>query len=181
MALRSVELVEDAPGEGYPYDLAAVRSLPLAIEHPITLIVGPNGSGKSTLIEAIAVAAGFNPEGGSGQVQFETHPSHSALADDLRLVWGNRLSPGWFLRAESFYNVASYRDQNPSLRGPNTSYHGIRAERGWSNQVSVGRVGDRNLVAIFPGRSRTLPAAPFGLGVDRSRGRGLHRGRLGAR
>lgn len=122
MALRQIQLAEAAPTDGYPYELAAVRSLPITLHAPVTVLVGDNGSGKSTLIEAIAVAAGFNPEGGSGQVRFETEASHSDLAQHLQLVWGERLPAGWFLRAETFYNVATFRDHSPG-RAPLASYH----------------------------------------------------------
>jgi predicted ATPase len=121
VSLREVRLDDDAPIDGYPFDLPAVRGLPLRIGSPTTVLVGENGTGKSTLIEALAVAAGFNPEGGSYQVQFQTSPTHSPLADHLRLVWSPRLAPGWFLRAESFYNVATFRDSTPGR--PLPSYH----------------------------------------------------------
>ena len=121
MALREVRLEHEAPTDGYPLCLPAVRGLPLKLADTVTVLVGENGSGKSTLIEAIAIAAGFNPEGGSFQVRFETTPTHSRLANDLRLIWSRRLEPGWFLRAESFYNVASFRDSTPGA--PLPSYH----------------------------------------------------------
>lgn len=80
----------------------------LAFHKPITFFVGENGSGKSTLLEAIAVAYGFNPEGGTKNYRFSTYDSHSELCEALRLVRGIH-KPGWgyFLRAESFYNVAT--------------------------------------------------------------------------
>jgi predicted ATPase len=121
MALRTVLLGDGAPADVYPFGLPAVRALPLHLAPGVTVLVGENGSGKSTLVEALAVAAGFNPEGGSGQVQFHTFGSHSDLADHLRLVWSPRLFPGWFLRAESFYNVATFRDRSVGPRLP--SYH----------------------------------------------------------
>jgi len=75
---------------------------------PITFFVGENGSGKSTLLEALAVAYGFNPEGGTKNYSFSTYDSHSELHDAIRLSKGI-YKPGWgyFLRAESFYNVAT--------------------------------------------------------------------------
>lgn len=72
VALREVCLEREVSRECYPFDLPAVRSLPLRLADKVTVLVGENGSGKSTLIEAIAVAAGFNPEGGSFQARFET-------------------------------------------------------------------------------------------------------------
>lgn len=80
----------------------------LEFHKPITFFVGENGSGKSTMLEAIAVAYGFNPEGGTKNYNFSTYDSHSELCDAIRLIKGVH-KPGWgyFLRAESFYNVAT--------------------------------------------------------------------------
>lgn len=77
--------------------------------HPqITFFVGENGSGKSTLLEAIAVARGFNPEGGTLHFNFSSRDSHSSLHEFIRLIKGTkRLRDGFFLRAESFYNLAT--------------------------------------------------------------------------
>jgi predicted ATPase len=95
--------------KAYPYNIKALRNLTeLEFTNPITFIVGENGMGKSTLVEAIAIQAGFNPEGGSRNFNFETMNSHSALFEDLKITrtaWRNK--DGYFLRAESFYNVAS--------------------------------------------------------------------------
>ena len=84
----------------------------LEFHKPITFFVGENGSGKSTLLEAIAVAYGFNPEGGTKNYNFSTYDSHSELCDAIRLIKGIH-KPGWgyFLRAESFYNVATAEDE----------------------------------------------------------------------
>jgi predicted ATPase len=80
--------------------------------HPkMTFFIGENGSGKSTLLEAIAVALGFNPEGGTRNFNFATRRSHSELHDYLRIVRGvTRPRDGFFLRAESFFNVATNID-----------------------------------------------------------------------
>ena len=84
---------------------------------PITFFVGENGSGKSTLLEAIAVAYGFNPEGGTNNYNFSTYDSHSELCDAIRLSRGvRRAGGGYFLRAESFYNVATKEEEYS--RGP---------------------------------------------------------------
>ena len=93
-----------------------------AFRQPVTFFAGENGTGKSTLLEAIAVAYGFNPEGGSRNYSFSTYDSHSQLWDALTLGRGVGKSRwGYFLRAESFYNVATkemeYADINhPSMR-----------------------------------------------------------------
>ena len=94
----------------------------ISFRRPVTFFVGENGSGKSTLLEAIAVAYGFNPEGGTRNYSFSTYDSHSELCGAIRLSRGvRRAGWGYFLRAESFYNVATremdYADAlHPSLR-----------------------------------------------------------------
>jgi predicted ATPase len=96
----------------YPFSIPAIRTLSkLELDPQVTLLTGENGSGKSTLVEAIAVAAGFNAEGGSRNFRFSTRESHSELHEYLRLVRGARRErTGFFLRAESFFNVASQVD-----------------------------------------------------------------------
>ena len=75
---------------------------------PITIFTGENGSGKSTLIEAMAISCGFNPEGGTFNYSFSTHDSHSELHEAMRVIRNYRRPEwGYFLRAESFYNVAT--------------------------------------------------------------------------
>jgi predicted ATPase len=84
----------------------------LEFRSPITFFVGENGSGKSTLLEAIAVAYGFNPEGGTKNYSFSTYDSHSELCEAMRIGKGfRRVKWGYFLRAESFYNVATKEEQ----------------------------------------------------------------------
>lgn len=98
--------------DAYPFNLPSVRSWEkLQLHEKVTFFVGENGSGKSTLIEAIAVAAGFNPEGGSRDHHFSTRDTHSQLHKQLRLVRAPiRPKDGYFLRAESFYSQSSYID-----------------------------------------------------------------------
>ncbi len=113
--LRYLELLRDrVPSfDKYPYSLAAVRHLDRLPFHPkVTFFVGENGSGKSTLLEAIAVSVGLNAEGGSRNFNFATRASHSELHLCLRTVRTfRRPKDNYFLRAESFYNVASEVDQ----------------------------------------------------------------------
>jgi len=115
--VRSVVLKRDGIDdlEAYPFSIPAIRQLDeLRLDPHVTLFAGENGSGKSTLVEAIAVAAGFNAEGGSRNVTVSTRPSHSALHKHLRLVRGaRRPRTGYFLRAESFFNVATYLEEIP--------------------------------------------------------------------
>lgn len=119
--LRSLSLRESAPEGAYPFDVPAVGELDELRLSPITVLVGENGSGKSTIVEAIAVAAGFNPEGGGRNLQFTTHSTHSELAEHLALRWATKPNWGWFLRAETFYGMASHiaRDSHPE--------HGVAA------------------------------------------------------
>ena len=99
--------------DGYLLKIPAIAALTtLTLKKPVTFFVGENGSGKSTLLEAIAVNFGFNPEGGSRDFNFHTTETHSGLHTLLRLGKGvPRPKDGFFLRAESFYNVASEVDR----------------------------------------------------------------------
>jgi predicted ATPase len=102
---------DDLPhGEVYPFSIPAIRELDrLDLGSPVTLLAGENGSGKSTLIEAIAVAIGFNAEGGSKNMSVSTRPSHSDLNEYIVVERGARRErTGYFLRAESFFNVATH-------------------------------------------------------------------------
>lgn len=96
----------------------------LKFSQAITFFVGENGTGKSTLLEGIAVAYGFNPEGGSKNYNFSTYDSHSELHNALRLTKGYQ-KPGWsyFLRAESFYNVATKEEEYADPDHPSRKYH----------------------------------------------------------
>lgn len=109
--VRSVTLLRDrVPSfDTYPFSIPAVRKLrELALHPKVTFFVGENGSGKSTLVEAIAVAAGFNAEGGTKNFRFATRRSESDLHMALRLSRGvKREKDGFFLRAESYFNVAT--------------------------------------------------------------------------
>ena len=92
--------------------------------HPVTFFVGENGSGKSTLLEAIAIACGFNPEGGTKNYGFSTYDSHSNLCDAL-IVRRSMRRPKWgyFYRAESFYNVATKEMEYADAAHPSARYH----------------------------------------------------------
>lgn len=95
-----------------------MRTLHSLAFHPnVTFLVGENGSGKSTLIEALAVAWGFNAEGGGRDHRFETRASHSPLHRFVRPIRSpQRVQDGFFLRAESFFTVASYLE-DPEIQG----------------------------------------------------------------
>ena len=115
----------------YPFCLPLVANLNTVEFNPsVTFIVGENGSGKSTLLEALAISLGFNPEGGTKNFHFNTRTSHSDLNSYLRIVKGiRRCKTGFFLRAESFFNVATEiekLDEGSSLGRPIIdSYGGV--------------------------------------------------------
>lgn len=125
------------PPDSYLAALPAVRALgnrehPLSFSADVTFLVGENGSGKSTLLEAIAVSCGFNAEGGSRNFSFSTWETHSPLHEYLTV--GRRAYPrdGFFLRAESFYNVATNIDEmDMATLGPRLidSYGGVSLHR----------------------------------------------------
>lgn len=119
--LREVSLKRDqvADAAGYPFNIPAVRELDGLEFHPdVTFFVGENGSGKSTVLEAIALAMGFGPEGGTRNTLFKTADSVSSLYRHLKLVKSfARPQDHYFLRAESFFNLATYMDGTGYLGG----------------------------------------------------------------
>ena len=109
--IRRMELIDLPPRESYLNALPVVKHLAekgIDFHKQVTFFVGENGSGKSTLIESLAVSQGFNPEGGTKSFHFHTADTHSELYYHLRVVRG-AIYPkrGFFLRAESLYNVAT--------------------------------------------------------------------------
>lgn len=115
----------------YLNQIPAVRFLQqegqLCLQKQVTILIGENGSGKSTLLEAVAVAFGFNPEGGTLNFRFSTENSHSELFQHIRLSRRRRPRDGFFLRAESFYNMATYidrHDADPESGEPIITYYG---------------------------------------------------------
>lgn len=131
--VRSVQLLAPEDGEtreGYPWLLPAVVALEdgVALDPRLTYLVGENGTGKSTIIEAIAVAAGMNPEGGSRHYSFATRESHSELSDAIRLSRGTqRPRSEFFLRAESFFTAATYLENLPREFGDPLAPYGGRS------------------------------------------------------
>jgi predicted ATPase len=113
--IRSVELLREkvTSFSDYPFNLPVIRELSgVEFHSKVTYFVGENGTGKSTILEAIATSYGFNPEGGTKNFNFSSMATHSGLHDYIRLVKGiRRPKDGFFLRAESFYNVATNIDE----------------------------------------------------------------------
>lgn len=119
--IRSVAVVASRVDDAnaYPFTIPAVRSLDGLRLAQVTYFVGENGSGKSTVLEAIAVAAGYNAEGGTTNFNFATRRSESQLHRAIRLVRNaGRPRTGYFLRAESFFNVATEIEQLDAVPAP---------------------------------------------------------------
>jgi predicted ATPase len=81
----------------YAFDLPAVTGIDDIEFGQATVLVGDNGTGKSTLVKALAVAAGFNAEGGSKNLRFTTYATHSLLSRGLVLTWDRMPKWGWFI------------------------------------------------------------------------------------
>jgi len=158
----------DTPSEGFPYDLPAVQAIrqqPLAFHPKVTYLTGENGTGKSTLLEAVAEAMGFNPEGGTRNLHFSTRDSHSSLSEYVHVARGRTAHRGFFLRAESFYNVASTIDDIGV-----TDYYGGRSLHDQSHgesflALAANQFGgdgvfflDEPEAALSPGRQLTILA-----------------------
>lgn len=129
--LRSIEIKRDKVKSfsTYPFCLPVIRSLSNLKFHPkVTFIVGENGTGKSTILEAIAVLSGFNAEGGTKNFNFTTCDTHSELYNYIKLIKGVRTpKDGFFLRAESFYNLATNIDELERETPGLLSYYGGRS------------------------------------------------------
>lgn len=131
--LKKISFIGELDGGSYLNDIPAVKYLTQAgeilIDNDVTIFVGENGTGKSTLLEAIAVVCGFNPEGGSRNFTFATAETHSELCKHIMVSRHTIPKDGFFLRAESFYNVATNIDEldsQPAASAPIiNSYGGV--------------------------------------------------------
>ncbi|MBA3889093.1 MAG: AAA family ATPase [Gemmatimonadaceae bacterium] len=117
--LTHIALRDDRVSPGYPFDLPVLRDgFQLELTTPVTILVGENGSGKSTLLEAMAWAVGFGAHGGSRDHRFDADADADAdghvLGRALRLGWRQRVTNGFFHRAETFYNFATALEQSGS-------------------------------------------------------------------
>ena len=116
--LRAVESVPELTDPGaHPFNIPAFSGgIDLEFTTKVTFFVGENGSGKSTLLEALAEVCGFNPQGGSRDHHYARFADRTPLAQALRLTWKPKVNEGFFMRAESFYNFATYLDEVSDLR-----------------------------------------------------------------
>ncbi|TYS70451.1 AAA family ATPase [Sutcliffiella horikoshii] len=140
----------------FPFNLPVIKDLNTLHLHPnVTYIIGENGMGKSTLLEGIAIALGFNPEGGTLNFNFTSYDSHSELDNYFRVIKGaERPSDSFFFRAETFYNVA-------------TNIEEMDREPG----------GGRRIIDSFGGKSlhqQSHGESFFAAFVDRFQGKGLY-------
>ena len=113
--LRGVTLAPGIPTDGFPFDMPVVQHIESIDFAPVTVFAGDNGTGKSTIVEAFAVMTGFNVEGGGRNLRFTTHATHSALHEHLVPKWRRQPKWGWFLRAETFYGMASHIARDSAL------------------------------------------------------------------
>ena len=134
--LKSLKLLRERVQDWdcYPFCVSAIRDLPdLRFRSRICFFAGENGTGKSTLLEAIAAHYGFGPEGGNrsfSNTSTESNRSIDPLTKALRLSFDRRTGAGFFLRAESFFNVASHIDRLDEEGGdssPIKTYYGGRS------------------------------------------------------
>lgn len=112
MFIKSIRKKDIVDKDTYPFNIPAIQGFEeLKLKNPVTFFVGENGSGKSTLLEAIALQLGLNAEGGSNNFNFSTMDTHSNLEEYLLVAKTGRVpKTKYFLRAESFYNVATQVD-----------------------------------------------------------------------
>lgn len=124
-----------SPGPDWPHTIPAVRQLltdGLDLEPGVTFLVGENGTGKSTLVEAIAIAFGMSPEGGSTGARLTTRSSESSLSQDLVLTRGAGAARwGFFLRAETMHGYYTYLEQNPSTYRQDPQFHELSHGEGF--------------------------------------------------
>lgn len=156
----------------YPFAIPAVAALDGLTFGQVTFFVGENGSGKSTILEAIAVAAGFNAEGGTSNFRFASRPSESPLHEVLRVVRSPfRPRTGFFLRAESFFNLATHieeLDRHGSFGPPIIDSYGGRSLHEQSHGESflallVHRFGERGLYILDEPEAALSPSRQLAL------------------
>ncbi|MRX72120.1 AAA family ATPase [Bacillus lacus] len=127
MFLKRIKLLqENIPSfQEYPFSIPSIKSFhELHLEKSVTFFVGENGSGKSTLLEAIAYQCEFNTAGGGRNNIYDVHAAESALGEYIKLSWMPKITNGFFLRAESFYNFAAHLDEVEKGNGSRFSHYG---------------------------------------------------------
>lgn len=163
--LTRVSLREDRIQAGvHPFTIPLIdQGLHLSFTTPVTFLVGENGSGKSTLLEALAWALGFNAQGGNRDNSYTEGADGHALGRALNLSWRQRVSDGFFLRAETFFNFATYLEEvgSPFLAYGGKSFHQQSHGEGFlalfENRMEDGvYLLDEPEAALSPGRQLTF-------------------------
>jgi predicted ATPase len=112
--LKRLTFIEErVKADEFPFTIPAFQRgrLELNFERPITVIVGENGTGKSTLLEGIADLCGFNLSGGNRNHLYSRDLTQPTIGHALRGAWLPKVSRGFFMRAESFFNFGRYVDE----------------------------------------------------------------------
>ena len=110
--LIKVKTVTTKIPKKYPFTIESIKKgLDIQFKSNVTFLVGENGTGKSTIVEGIAEHCGFNLSGGNRNHRYDFHETESELSNHLRLTWKNKVTQGFFMRAESFFNFATYIDE----------------------------------------------------------------------
>lgn len=163
MYIRGAAVSWDAiPPDSYLRAIPALAEVErITFQQPVTFFVGENGSGKSTLLEAVAIAAGFNPEGGTRNYAFSTRDTHSELFRALRLIRNPSLPKwGYFLRAESFYNVATAEEAYAKNgNGASAGFHDQSHGESFLSMVQDHFVGNGLYLLDEPEAALSPPAA----------------------
>lgn len=171
--LSKASLTEKEQISGYLRKLPVVAYLEeINFCRPVTFLVGENGTGKSTLMEALAIKCGFNPEGGTKNFRFATNETHSELYRYLKITRGyKRERDGFFLRAESFYNAASYIEELDEIPAPSPkireSYGGDSLHRQSHGEsfmsLALNRFGGKGLYILDEPEAALSPARQMAL------------------
>jgi len=163
--LTQISLQEDRIQDGiHPFTIPLVaQGLHLTFKTPVTFLVGENGSGKSTLLEALAWALGFSAQGGNRDNSYAEGADGHALGRALRLAWRQRVSDGFFLRAETFFNFAMYLEDVGSTflayggKPLHEQSHGEAFLALFENRIEDGiYLLDEPEAALSPGRQLTF-------------------------
>lgn len=152
----------------YPFSLPVLNSPDFCMKftNPVTFLVGENGTGKSTILEAIALSCGFNAAGGSRNNLYTTHKTESPLSDKLLLVWNQKATNGFFMRAETFFNFATSLEDMGSIafnsyggKSLHQQSHGESFLALFNNRVNQGLyIFDEPEAALSPQRQLALLA-----------------------
>jgi len=161
MFLRKLTLLKDivSSEEEYPFSIPSIRSVDtLTFRSNVTFFVGENGSGKSTLLEAIAYCCGFNTAGGGRNNTYNVPSSEAVLGEYIRLSWSPKVTNGFFLRSESFFEFASHIDSLGVYKpyGGKSLHHQSHGESFFS--LFLNRFGARGIYLLDEPEAALSPA-----------------------